>query len=834
MVEAKSGLGSVLFDNHTYSHKQTNTALIAMQCQLLYILVLIVAIYASDYDYQLDEDEDSLACEKESDVACNLINRLIKGTSHKSIGMQLLDTVEKKELLCARSVENQRKEFSKKIGIVREALRVMNDTVNTLTVREKKLELAIKSKQEQAVELRNKLNNLNTAANKQNAQVLAEKRSLEVELAIARGRILELETELDKVKRQKKNIEKRLSEQNLAQNKENAQLLAEKSRLEAEIRKKTEMKPIPKGSLSLASGKYFLNPTRLTWSDARQYCTSQGRDLVSIESEEENGLLASQMRAVGASYGGHLAQYGGFAIWTSGCYSHAQGGWDYDYAADSTEDSLACEDESEIVLINGTPHKSIGMQLLETVERKELACARSVENQRKEFSKKIGIVREALRVMNDTVNTLTIREKKLELAIKSKQEQAVELRNKLNNLNTAANEQNAQVLAEKRRLEAELAIARGRILELETELDKVKRQKKNIENELNDQNSSQNEKNSQLLAEKNKLEGDLAAARAKILKIESDLDAEKKEKDNIKEEVKKLSEENRSLVAANNVLMISSNKTTKECALQAKTITDLESKVETIKQQQSEERDTCNTKLNKLEDDAKKCEVQNANVNSNLEQCKNDENTLKTQLQSLTNEVKETNIALDTAKLECKTNQEKCVEKETTVNENVNKIQLEVKNCKADKQQLESDKGKVEAKLITTNEELEKCLTATSTTKFFTTTGLPLPKDAVRLSTGIYIFNQNRMSWDNARKFCKSRSMDLLSIESAEENEVITKQMRTYGHEDNAKENVLVDCYSISKLDKWMLQRCNTELALEKYGFKIFLRKLGRKSRKRD
>ncbi|KAF4519466.1 hypothetical protein B566_EDAN010075 [Ephemera danica] len=49
------------------------------------------------------------------------------------------------------------------------------------------------------------------------------------------------------------------------------------------------------------------------------------------------------------------------------------------------------------------------------------------------------------------------------------------------------------------------------------------------------------------------------------------------------------------------------------------------------------------------------------------------------------------------------------------------------------------------------------------------------------LATGIYYFNPHFMSWEMARSVCRSKGMDLVAIESPEENEAIVTHARTLG-----------------------------------------------------
>ncbi|KAF4519258.1 hypothetical protein B566_EDAN002146 [Ephemera danica] len=245
-----------------------------MNTVIVFLFCITAVSQANDYDYAIDGQGpdvplvlqfEPVQCDDHEEV-CRLINEILMGINGKTNGERIIEIVDDTRLACAKGLEKQRREFSSKIEVVRGSLRVMNETLHRLNIRQKELEKEINSTKEEIASLQDNIN---------------------------------------------RELAKRIGELSSCYSATST----------------TTAKPIPKGAVNLATGIYILNPVRLTWSNARQFCTSRGMDLVSIESEEENRLLASEMSAIGASYGKNLGQNGVFAIWTSGCYSHAHRGW---------------------------------------------------------------------------------------------------------------------------------------------------------------------------------------------------------------------------------------------------------------------------------------------------------------------------------------------------------------------------------------------------------------------------------------------------------------------------------------------------------------------------
>ncbi|KAF4518344.1 hypothetical protein B566_EDAN007071 [Ephemera danica] len=57
----------------------------------------------------------------------------------------------------------------------------------------------------------------------------------------------------------------------------------------------------------------------------------------------------------------------------------------------------------------------------------------------------------------------------------------------------------------------------------------------------------------------------------------------------------------------------------------------------------------------------------------------------------------------------------------------------------------------------------------------------PIPSGAIRLKTGTYLFLNHLLSWESARMQCRFNGMDLVAIETPEENRAISMYARLTG-----------------------------------------------------
>ncbi|KAF4522362.1 hypothetical protein B566_EDAN012219 [Ephemera danica] len=75
-----------------------------------------------------------------------------------------------------------------------------------------------------------------------------------------------------------------------------------------------------------------------------------------------------------------------------------------------------------------------------------------------------------------------------------------------------------------------------------------------------------------------------------------------------------------------------------------------------------------------------------------------------------------------------------------------------------------------------TNEENIIEIPTTSVTPIY-----GLPEGAVNLTTGIYLFVNQRVTWSEGRAFCQEQGMDLVAIETEQENIVISNHAKSLG-----------------------------------------------------
>ncbi|KAF4521766.1 hypothetical protein B566_EDAN006285 [Ephemera danica] len=87
---------------------------------------------------------------------------------------------------------------------------------------------------------------------------------------------------------------------------------------------------------------------------------------------------------------------------------------------------------------------------------------------------------------------------------------------------------------------------------------------------------------------------------------------------------------------------------------------------------------------------------------------------------------------------------------------------------------------RIAAELSEKSRQLDAALrtTTTTTTARPTTTWTP-PTGAVTLATGTYFFHKPHLTWTSAREHCQSLGMDLVAIETEEENKLLTERAKT-------------------------------------------------------
>ncbi|KAF4519990.1 hypothetical protein B566_EDAN005490, partial [Ephemera danica] len=201
------------------------------------------------------------------------------------------------------------------------------------------------------------------------------------------------------------------------------------------------------------------------------------------------------------------------------------------------------------------------------------------------------------------------------------------------------------------------------------------------------------------------------------------------------------------------------------------TVVKLEQKAET----RLREIQNLKKKINEGSDQSNTADAENKATILLLQQREQQYNT---NIANLDSQVKDLQRELE----EAKKTRDQCQNEGEILKTGKKNVETNLQRCTSTNNKLEEEEKKLAATLKTKTDELEACIVSSITTTTIRTTR-KTTSGTVKLATGTYLFQGmvggKYLSWEAARQHCQTLGMDLVAIESPEENAALAAYGRS-------------------------------------------------------